>query len=283
MRGRYYIGSLGSVAAPFALEPLPDWWPEEPVYHGTRYEYLASIQRNGLCAPPAWRASGDNYGWAEVWRHEVAASYRELTAEQRRKLNAHLGLPAGTRLTQKMLGQAVSLWWVSKDRRVAESYEVVNAVDLSQLNYFWWFPDTVLGQQSYVFVLPTACPQAPGTVLRPLKYAAASLGKYGYISLRQWVRNGARGPVGRGGWFSTQKPIEEDDTVFFQSEQGAYRVGGGPVAKFPRPPAARLLDARNGVWATKAALTPGPGWYWHDERVMATGEGPYQPMFQGQG
>jgi hypothetical protein len=154
------------MASRFALEPLPKWWPREPIFHGTTLRALKSIQKNGLCAPRAERASFDDYGWEEVWAEEVYASYKRLSRAQQLRFHAMLGAPTDLKMTKALLGSSVSLWWVSADVHVVEGYEVVTEVDLSKLDYYWWLRDDVRGESSFVLVLPTSCPQAPGSILR---------------------------------------------------------------------------------------------------------------------
>ena len=48
----------------------------------------------------------------------------------------------------------------SKRKRAAASHGDLFSVNLAMLRYYWWFPDEILGEESYVFVLPTDCPQA---------------------------------------------------------------------------------------------------------------------------
>ena len=142
-----------------AIDPLPDWWPEMRAYHGSRASW--QIENEGLCAPTAEYASGDpEYGWSAVWKDELYQSYRHhLTAEQRRKFNALFGENARP-FPKDTFGELVSLLWVTKNIEEAESYGDVYEVDLSKLNYYWWFPDEIAGKGAYVFVMPTDCPQA---------------------------------------------------------------------------------------------------------------------------
>lgn len=141
-----------------AIDPLPDWWPNEPVYHGSRAAHRILLV-NGLCAPQASFASGDEYGWEEVWRDEVWNSYKSLTGVERRAFRDRSGL-SGRRPSKEDIGRVVSLFWVTKTYRAAASHGDVLSVNLSALRYYWWFPDEVLGESSYVFVLPLDCPQA---------------------------------------------------------------------------------------------------------------------------
>lgn len=144
-----------------AIEDLPDWWPKYDVYHGTRD--AVGILSTGLCAPQAFQASGDEYGWDEVWRDEIWNSYNHhLSGEQRQMFRDRSGL-SGRRPGKDSIGSVIALFWVSRRRRVAESHGTVLKVNLSALRYYWWFPDEILGEESYVFVLPDNCPQAlPG-------------------------------------------------------------------------------------------------------------------------
>jgi hypothetical protein len=142
-----------------AVEPLPDWWPDEPVYHGTSLYHLREIGEDGLCIPNAEQVtSGDSdYGWDAVWNEEVYTSYKHhLNSAQRKVLNTSF-FEGPMRKTD--FGSMVSLFFVSKHRSVADSHEVSLEVDLSELSYLWWFPDEILGEHSYCFVCPTACPQ----------------------------------------------------------------------------------------------------------------------------
>jgi hypothetical protein len=150
-----------------AIDPLPDWWPDEPAYHGTRA--LDAIMCEGLCAPPAEYAAADpDYGWEAVWRDELYHSYlHHLEPGQRAAFNAIFG-EGPAPFPEHSFGQLVSLFWVSRYRRVAAGCGPALEVDLSQLRYYWWFPDEVLGERSYVFVLPTNCPQAPPSAFRPV-------------------------------------------------------------------------------------------------------------------
>lgn len=145
-----------------AVDPLPEWWPEKPVYHGSRATYEV-LYEEGLCAPVAVLASGDDYGWQEVWRDEVWHSYtHDLDATQKRRFRDQAGL-AGRRPGKDAIGEAVALFWVTQTKRVAASFGPVLEVNLAALRYYWWFPDEVLRERSYVFVLPVDCPQAlPG-------------------------------------------------------------------------------------------------------------------------
>jgi hypothetical protein len=155
-----------------ALEPLPEWWPDEPVYHGTRA--WAKIKQQGLHAPLAEDAAPDpDYGWDAVWKSELYESYRHhLSPAQRRQFHHHFGSEPGL-LSMRALGQLVSLFWISRQRRVAASYGGIEGgqalqVDLHQLRYYWWFSDEILGDASYVFVLPADGPQALPSAFTPV-------------------------------------------------------------------------------------------------------------------
>jgi hypothetical protein len=261
----------------FALEPLPDWWPDEPVFHGTNRDAWSAIQKDGLCAPIAQNASGDDYGWNEVWRREIHASYKALSKEQRRLLHRHVGHPPGRPMNMLDLGENVSLWWVSKQRRVAEGYSIVTQVDLSVLDYYWWLPDEVLGDESYVFVLPTDCPQAPPRLLERIAFESVP-GQWAYHSLRRW----AGGPLDIEVALeppNTDLPLLPGETHFYATAGDAYREYGGPIGRFPWPAHARLLDARSNVWAVEGEIVPDATWSWHDDRYVPLDDpSKFQPM-----
>lgn len=142
-----------------AVEPLPDWWPKQRAYHGTRAAYEVLLDQ-GLCAPGAVNASGDDYGWKDVWRDEVWHSYtNHLDGAQKRRFRDQSGL-AGRRPSKDAIGEVVALFWVTKRLQTAASHGDVLDVNLAALRYYWWFPDNVLGESSYVFVMPVDCPQA---------------------------------------------------------------------------------------------------------------------------
>lgn len=145
-----------------AIESLPEWWPDDPVFHRTNA--FSAIMAEGLCAPVAEMASNDpEYGWEAVWKEEVYSTYRHyLTKEQRRAFNAIFGEESARLVRKDEFGQLVSLFWVTKMRRDGrrEGDRATLEVDLSKLRYYWWFPDEILGDASYCFVLPTDCPQA---------------------------------------------------------------------------------------------------------------------------
>jgi len=165
------IGYMAT-GSPTIWTPRPEWrledlseFDEEIVYHGTRA--LTIIQHEGLCAPVADVASGDDYGWEDVWKSEVGHSYRKmLDTRQRRRFNSFFGRDSARLFRNDELGGMVSLFWITMRKKTAEAYldqrdSAVLEVDLSQLNYYWFFEDDILGESSYVFVMPTECPQAP--------------------------------------------------------------------------------------------------------------------------
>ena len=256
----------------FALEPLPDWWPEEPVFHGTKRAAWRSIQSDGLCAPVAQYASGDDYGWREVWRHEIHASYKGLSREQRSLFHHHVKWEERRQMSMAALGESVSLWWVSKRRSVAERYDVLTQVDLSVLDYYWWLPDEVLGEQSYVFVLPTDCPQAPPSVLKRIDFAPAPQ-VWGYRSLKRWDGGALINWVP-----DTDLPLMPSETYFFATATDAYRQMGGPIGRFPWPADARQLDARSNVWAVEGDIVPDDTWSWLDDRYGVDDPAKFLPM-----
>jgi len=235
----------------YALHPLTRF-KYQTVFHGTSEAAWKAIRRDGLCAPVAENASKwGSYGWREVWRHEVYASYKNLSPEQRRRFHSLAGHPPGKLMSMTDLGRSVSLWWVSLRDRIAHTYDVVTQVDLSVLDYYWWLPDTILEEDSYVFVLPTNCPQAPPSVLK----------RWGYSSLRNWVDGLPQSTP------FTDLPLRPDERHFYDQAQGAYSECGGPIGRFPWPDRARLIDKEDEykVWAVKGKISPDKTWTWHDD------------------
>ena len=239
-----------------AVMPLPSWWPKKKAYHGTYDDSVAAIQREGFCCPPAHECSDRaEYGWERLWKGEVYKAYREkLDDRQRRAFHAHLGLATGGRrstlVTADEIGERVSLFWVSRDQGVANRYEAVTEVDLSQLRYYFWFEDTSKGRQSYVFVLPRACPQAPGTILKPAEFEPPPVGEYAYLDMSSFIVDGTYPRTTKFYARSRGTLVRPDEAVVSSDPRSLFER---PVARFPWPGRkARLVDARFGLYAVKA-------------------------------
>ena len=263
----------GSRSLEIALEDLPEWWIEEPVYHGTNTESWRSIQREGLRCPVAESASGDEcgFGWKDVWREEVYASWKALSLEQHQRFAALLGVNAKD-VTRRFLGENTSLFWVSKRKSVTENYDVPTVVDLSQLRFYWWFKDDVLGNDSYVFVLPIDN-QAPSSILAKLPYEPKS-SRFGYRGLKALrADSAARRAYDAGvpldvthawmdaGTSDEAEPFDETrEIMFYTDPASATSYGRGGVVRFPLPRQSRLIGARHSVYATRQALPPPSTW-----------------------
>lgn len=249
------LSELPAAPGSEAVMPLPEWWSEQSVYHGTSARVWRAIQDEGFCCPPAFDCSdGGEYGWDAVWKHETYAAYKSLTREQRRVFHRHVGHTGRSLVPMRALGYGVSLFWVSLSQRVAESYGVVTEVDLSLLRYYFWFEDEILGEQSYVFVMPMDCPQAPTSILTRVEYDPEPVSRYGYVSLRNYALVGSQPDVWAHGLVEGVGP----DEVLFSAtpDTGA----GEPVARFPWPSDTRLVDARRNFYATSQPLLPDESW-----------------------
>ena len=154
-------------ASPTALEPPP----QGVLYHGSRD--AQALRTEGLYAqgPDTCSQADPEYGWHGCWRSETWHSYKhDLSREQRARFHKMIGARP---TSGGNLGYYVNLFWVSRRISVAESHGRSGGVfmlDQAKIRYYWWFPDEILGEESYVFVCPNdGAPTIPpsGLVLLP--------------------------------------------------------------------------------------------------------------------
>jgi hypothetical protein len=172
------------------LKPDIKWtpWPtiraEEPpqryVFHGTTKQRAEKIvYGNGFCAPPADYVTGgdDQYGWDGVWREEFWAIYKALPPGVKAKFHLMIGdkytrgrnkrsvygdtQPFGLLFTTMEASQRDGAW----------GHEIVFKIDMSRVNYCFWFSDEILGDKGrhIAFVVPLDCPQADPAALTIVK------------------------------------------------------------------------------------------------------------------
>jgi len=145
--------------------------PSVTLYHGTRA--WQEIRLQGLCVAPGNQSLLDpEYGWDAYWADEQWRIYKTLTREQKRRLH---GREAWTRAFFRARGwndeAPVALFFATellyaarsyggpREHDTHEQYRVLR-IDPAKIRYYWWSRDDLQGDRSYVFAMPTDCPQA---------------------------------------------------------------------------------------------------------------------------